>query len=50
MVGSLPRRGVEMIWIEMRADRHMGTNLVSSNGDDTYKMRVHHVKNSLLKH
>jgi hypothetical protein len=29
-VGNLPRRGVEMIWIEKRADRHMGTALVFS--------------------
>jgi hypothetical protein len=48
-VGNLPRRGIEMIWIEMRADRHTGTTLVYSqntNGDDTYYMRVHHVANN----
>jgi hypothetical protein len=50
-VGNLPRRGVEMIWIETRADRYTGSTLISSIIPTVtiLTMRVCQVKNSFLK-
>jgi hypothetical protein len=52
-VGNLPGRGVEMIWIEMRADGHRRATFVSSINTNGVmiltEMRVLHVRNNFLK-